>query len=147
MNTSHPKRVRTSVGAKKKITSAAQRLSKNEFTQKLYYIMNRVRHTSEQMPSGRFAIETRNSSMKKTLLASQRTLLASGRPNGRHTWSLRPSICMCGALPWLPPSARDSGWQPLARTLRHISHQGGISSVPGGLSMIDLVTSLSLITI
>ena len=50
MNTSHPKRVRTSVGAKKKITSAAQRLSKNEFTQKLYYIMNRVRHMSEQMP-------------------------------------------------------------------------------------------------
>ena len=70
MNTSHPKRVRTSVGAKKKITSAAERLSKNEFTQKLYYIMNRVRHMSEQMPSGRFAIETRNSSMKKTLLAS-----------------------------------------------------------------------------
>ena len=68
MNTSHPKRVRTSVGAKKKITSAA--LSKNEFTQKLYYIMNRVRHMSEQMPSGRFAIETQNSSMKKTLLAS-----------------------------------------------------------------------------
>ena len=36
MNTSHPKRVRASVGAKKKITWAAQRLSKMELIQELY---------------------------------------------------------------------------------------------------------------
>ena len=136
MNTSHPKRVRTSVGARKKITWAAQRLSKVEFKNCTKQWM-RSDTCLNKCPRDGLQLKLETVAWRRRCWRASAPFWPLVAPMAAIPGALgRVFACVGPCLGFLPlPETLDGNhWlEPWDTSVTR-----GISSVPGGLSMIDL---------